>query len=86
MVTDIERNNGVKVKQVIKEKLGYDDFLTDARGGDAADVGRQRPPMRLKDAPEHIGRRPAPAERDQRRALDQERIAPRRPLQPFSGG
>jgi len=30
MVTDIEKNNGVKVKQVIKEKLGYDDFLTDA--------------------------------------------------------
>jgi ABC-type nitrate/sulfonate/bicarbonate transport system substrate-binding protein len=29
MVADIRGDNGTKVKQVIKEKLGYDDFLTD---------------------------------------------------------
>jgi NitT/TauT family transport system substrate-binding protein len=29
MVADIRTDNGAKVKQVIKEKLGYDDFLTD---------------------------------------------------------
>lgn len=30
MVDDIEKNNGVNLKRTIKEKLGYDDFLTDA--------------------------------------------------------